>query len=617
MRYTTTRLGKKYACVAYATAKPHVYAAYASVRPHAVLLLEKGKVQVLLLAGKAADARREFVDPHVRRIWDKVVEKGGLSTGTTVAPVPTAVKIQKAVPTQVSAEEATPIAHSVVAESVPVSISASSSASASVNPPEPEPEPAVQETTSSSITSYIAPKFSSVSLAASSSSAVQEPAETTSSLPPLTVSPSASPSLNSLSVSPVPTTEVASASAESIVAASLHITAAPTEESADTDTDDDNVDDFLKDLGVELEIETEPVVDIDDTIEVEFPETDATTTTENAIPHTPAPPVDRKQQTADKRAALTVRHLKWQEELDALVRAHTKGVRDVLHDIRKDAVKQLAAWGESKDGGHSGKDGKRRRGVAELVEEEAARLVRGVEGYIKGVEERGLQGLNAVDIRREKEKWEKVLEKVDERFAEKVQEIQGEVHEWFVKIRTREVEEIDSAAETVKAFADRAQSDIGLDYAWLDDVTYYDWQKYHDLMRTSENFTKLAQTIQAAVDPKGTNILIDALNDLEAHVSETTEGFGVLLSGVRRRAGGVFADAEAELKANAEAKKAQEDKEKQDEKVSILPVEPVVPVQTDAPAHIGVEDVLLGRAKEEVEAKLRDVPVVQAGREEL
>lgn len=36
----------------------------------------------------------------------------------------------------------------------------------------------------------------------------------------------------------------------------------------------------------------------------------------------------------------------------------------------------------------------------------------------------------------------------------------------------------------VQELAERAQSDIGLDYAWLDDVTYQDWQRYHDLVRS-------------------------------------------------------------------------------------------------------------------------------------
>jgi len=38
-------------------------------------------------------------------------------------------------------------------------------------------------------------------------------------------------------------------------------------------------------------------------------------------------------------------------------------------------------------------------------------------------------------------------------------------------------------AEDVKNLAGDGQTDIGLDYSWLGDVTYEDWQRYHDLMR--------------------------------------------------------------------------------------------------------------------------------------
>jgi hypothetical protein len=40
------------------------------------------------------------------------------------------------------------------------------------------------------------------------------------------------------------------------------------------------------------------------------------------------------------------------------------------------------------------------------------------------------------------------------------------------------------ASSELRSLADSAQADLGLDYAWLEDVTYADWQKYHDLMRS-------------------------------------------------------------------------------------------------------------------------------------
>jgi hypothetical protein len=33
----------------------------------------------------------------------------------------------------------------------------------------------------------------------------------------------------------------------------------------------------------------------------------------------------------------------------------------------------------------------------------------------------------------------------------------------------------------IDKLADEAQADIGMDYAWLDDVTIDDWTRYHKL----------------------------------------------------------------------------------------------------------------------------------------
>lgn len=36
--------------------------------------------------------------------------------------------------------------------------------------------------------------------------------------------------------------------------------------------------------------------------------------------------------------------------------------------------------------------------------------------------------------------------------------------------------------EQVRDIAGEAQADVGYDYIWLADVTYHDWQRYHDLL---------------------------------------------------------------------------------------------------------------------------------------
>ena len=42
--------------------------------------------------------------------------------------------------------------------------------------------------------------------------------------------------------------------------------------------------------------------------------------------------------------------------------------------------------------------------------------------------------------------------------------------------------QVEKASTAVQTVADDAQADIGLDYAWLDDVTYLDWRRYHALL---------------------------------------------------------------------------------------------------------------------------------------
>ena len=45
---------------------------------------------------------------------------------------------------------------------------------------------------------------------------------------------------------------------------------------------------------------------------------------------------------------------------------------------------------------------------------------------------------------------------------------------WFRKVK--------QITEEVRELADQAQTDVGYDYIWLADVTYHDWQRYHDLI---------------------------------------------------------------------------------------------------------------------------------------
>ncbi|KAG6870620.1 hypothetical protein C0992_012847 [Termitomyces sp. T32_za158] len=55
----------------------HAVNLYVRLRPHITMFLDQVHMLVLVIARKASDLRREFIDPHVRKMLDKVAEKWG------------------------------------------------------------------------------------------------------------------------------------------------------------------------------------------------------------------------------------------------------------------------------------------------------------------------------------------------------------------------------------------------------------------------------------------------------------------------------------------------------------------------------------------------------------
>lgn len=133
----------------------------------------------------------------------------------------------------------------------------------------------------------------------------------------------------------------------------------------------------------------------------------------------------------------------------------------------------------------------------------------------------------------------------------------------------------------------------------------------------SDNFTIIAHAIQsgdhthaAAQDvAREADALIAALDVLEREVSDVGEGFTALVRGVRSRG--------EELFANWGAPETATDKEEPTETGSAEPKVSILPVTDGEVKGVDTEGVLVGRAKEEVEARLAGVPVEDVRRDEL
>jgi hypothetical protein len=130
------------------------------------------------------------------------------------------------------------------------------------------------------------------------------------------------------------------------------------------------------------------------------------------------------------------------------------------------------------------------------VEQDGEKLIKGLEVYLRKAEGRCNDWKIAQDApddetkklkhdtaRKEKEKFSDIISKVEGKFSARVDDVRSNVHKWYVDLKEREAGEVVRASSVIRDLATRAQEDIGMDYAWLDDVTYLDWQRYHDLMR--------------------------------------------------------------------------------------------------------------------------------------
>lgn len=159
--------------------------------------------------------------------------------------------------------------------------------------------------------------------------------------------------------------------------------------------------------------------------------------------------------------------------------------------------------------------------------------------------------------------------------------------------------------------ADSAQSNLGMDYAWLDDVTYHDWDNYHDLARSTsscdppppsmidcinlayERFDEEIRQMQNGTHAEPVEDPVMAgLNSLQAKLDEVVAGWSTSLRKLQLRADDVF--------------KVPEPSAAPEPEVSILPIDTTPQDEADT---FDSPQVVLGKSAEQVEEALKNVPI--------
>ncbi|KAK0488627.1 hypothetical protein IW261DRAFT_1440672 [Armillaria novae-zelandiae] len=465
---------------AYATVSPYVRGAYTAVAPYVQKAYGFGRPRVVgayrVCVRRLGELRREFVDPHVGKMWIKVVElsRGHAEHVPTSDPAPS-----DPVPTSTPEPITTPSEEPSTTFEEPVSTSSE---------PAPTATPSEDSSTKETPMSWTADPSTKESI-----STLSEPAPT--------ATPSEEPSTKEIPTSsttfeePIPTlSESATSSAEPITSPA---------------TEDNEYDDFLADLGIDF-----------DSADTPAPNTPTPTSASSFTP--PTETTRDHAAIASKRANITARHTAWAAQLDSFALDRAAAVRANLSRIRSRAA--AALFGQALDDADTDFVGGVHvsRLLAGFVDE-AERLVGGLEGWWRKAPKDG-----------ERERGEKVLARVEEKLAVLVREMGERVEKWAVRVREDEVRECVVASRQVKALAEKAQADLGLDYAWLEDVTYEDWQRYHDLMRVYTDFDTQIRQLQnnTHARPLGDTVLI-ALEAKQHDMQDAITGFVSRVASIR------------------------------------------------------------------------------------
>ena len=481
---------------------PAISVAWKRYKSIVIYVLEITSSLVTKVAKEACVYRRQYVDPHVVRIWEKVdnprASESTPPSTTNVTPVVddpdadgnSAVKV---------VFEPTPVPSSVDTKAIPTTSEiviitepeTSTVQTGTIDTQIPIIPTTVKVTTTPMVDDSISEDVqATLGVAPGSSNTVvhelEKEIQSKASLSMAKATPSSTPTIQETwsesVVESAPTTDISGSTIDTTM------NVEPTSTSGTADRKDDDLDDFLKELGYgEPSLLLTPSDDIDEIFN-DTP-TFVYTKTED----------ERLAETAIKRADIVGRHEKWFEKLHDSVEEMGSQLVNTLQRLRDNSAEEVKHMGAR----FSGTAGINAESVTDTksligVERDGQRLIKGLENYLQKAETRSSNWKVPKDTPRddeakktkqdiasqEKDKFADIVSKVDNKFSNRVTTIQTEIRSWYVDLKDKEAEVVLSTAQAIKDLSSRAQEDLAMDYAWLDDVTYLDWQRYHDLMRS-------------------------------------------------------------------------------------------------------------------------------------
>ncbi|GAA5879671.1 hypothetical protein JCM3774_002402 [Rhodotorula dairenensis] len=219
----------------------------------------------------------------------------------------------------------------------------------------------------------------------------------------------------------------------------------------------DEVEDFIKDL------RDEKVTDQAAEVVEEAPPVYSAT-------HAPPPPSpeDAAKLRAEKRAALEARHTTYEQEIARLGQAEYSLLVDRLVELREQSQEDITARFEAS---------------LESLDDEGDLMVGRLGKYFARVG----ADLRDDEVEAKAREADELAAKAHARVARKAQAIRDEVAEYRTALKAKEVAAVAEAKAAVTNLVDKAQSELGQGWTWLDGVTAKDWQRYHGLRDAEKN----------------------------------------------------------------------------------------------------------------------------------
>lgn len=190
----------------------------------------------------------------------------------------------------------------------------------------------------------------------------------------------------------------------------------------------------------------------------------------------------KELETKMKREEITRRHTKWEKRLQEAGEEEELELLAKVAKMRTEVVDGMRSKPEMFE-------------LLKKMQSEGFKHIDNTEKYLNKMEKEGKPDEEA------QKKWKTIVEKVSKKLDDRTIETSTYLQNWHREIMQKEKVVFEASAKVVEDAASDAQTDLGMDYAWLDDVTTNDWTRYHKLKDDSKKWIEVYETIFNSTHP--------------------------------------------------------------------------------------------------------------------